>query len=66
MQNNLLPAVIIKYRIKEYNSAYDFMFGENKGWIFCTNFIYGIFQAHMVSVALQKIKGLKHEVTMIF
>lgn len=25
------------YRIKEYNSTYDFHFGEGRGWIYCTN-----------------------------
>lgn len=62
MHNNLLPAVIPKYRIKEYNPAYDSIFGKGKGWILCTNFIYNIFKAHMLSVAFEKIKGLKHEV----
>lgn len=65
MTNNLLPAVIVKFRIKEYNSAYDSIFGKGKGWILCTNFIDNIFKAHMISVGLSKIKGLKHEVISI-
>lgn len=62
MENNSLPAIIPKYRIKEYNSAYDHIFGKNKGWIYCTNFIYNVFHAHFISVVLNKMKGLKHEV----
>lgn len=25
------------YRVKEFNSVYDFHFGEGEGWIFVTN-----------------------------
>jgi len=31
MQNNLLPAIIPTFRIKEYNSAYDRIFGLGRG-----------------------------------
>lgn len=65
MNNNLLPAVIPKYRIIEFNSAYDFMFGEGKGWICCTNFIYNILEAHLWCVHLNKTKNMKHEVITI-
>lgn len=27
----------MKYRVKEFNSSYDYLFGEGKGWIFVTN-----------------------------
>lgn len=28
---------VMKYRVKEFNSAYDHIFGEGKGWIYVSN-----------------------------
>lgn len=28
------------YRVKEYNSAYDFAFGKGKGWIYVSNHLH--------------------------
>lgn len=65
MENKLLPIRLPKFRIKEYNSAYDSYFGKDQGWIYCTNFIDNILFAHFICTVLTIKKGLKHEVTMI-
>ncbi len=60
MKNNQLPVVIPKYIIKENNPAYGY--GEGNGWIYCTNFIRNYFHAKILAVALDRLKGFKHEV----
>lgn len=62
MKNNLFPSVIPQYRIKEYNSAYDFIFGKDKDWILCTNFIDSYFKAMVIAISLTTKNGFKHEV----
>ena len=42
------------FRVVEMNNAYDFMFGENKGWIYCSNSFYDYYEAIKYAIAWQK------------
>lgn len=50
------------YRVKEFNKAYDFKFGEGKGWIYCSNEIQGRNIAEKYARLWTKETGLKTEV----
>jgi len=65
MQNNLLPAIIPTFRVKEYNSAYDRIFGLDRGWIYCTNKIQKFSDALTIASVMTNTKGLKHTVDII-
>jgi len=54
----------MKFRVKEFNSAYDPYFGEGKGWIFCTNEL--TFYEALIFILYQKMirnSCLSYEIT---
>lgn len=53
------------YRVKEYNSAYDNWFVENKGWILITNIV-SWKKAVKVALSHEACTGLKTEIVQWF